>query len=194
MTFLELAEANNVSTDHIDFYNITLKSAFEIFSIVGKVVNNLDVLQRITREIIEDYYKSNTCYLELRTGPKEFGDNTMEDYLDAIISVFEECEEDFPNISVRLLLSINRSLPMESNIKVFELAKKYIVENKCKYIAGIEFSGNPNSNSFADYVDSIFQPARDLGIKISVHVAEIKDHDEETDAIFKFKPERLGHC
>ena len=136
-TFLELAEANGISIDNIDFHNINLKSAFEIFSIVGKVVNNLDVLQRVTREIIEDYYKSNTWYLELRTGPKEFGDNSMDDYIEALISVFEEWKEDFPNMDVRLLISINRGLPMETNVKVYELAKKYIIDNKWEYTGSL---------------------------------------------------------
>ena len=45
-----------------------------------------------------------------------------------------------------------------------------------------------------DYLENIFQPARDLGIKISIHAAEIKDHNEETEAILKFRPDRLGHC
>ena len=58
---------------------------------------------------------------------------------------------------------------METNIESFELAKKYIVDEKCKYIVGLEFSGDPSTNSFEDYIPDIFQPARDLGIKISVH-------------------------
>jgi len=168
-TFLELAEKNNVNVDHIDFYNITLKSAFDIFSAVGKVLNSLDILKRVLKEIVEDYSKTNTRYLELRSGPKAFGENTKDDYLKAVIETLEECETLYPHIKVRLIISINRSAPIESNLESFELAKKYIVEEKSQYIVGLEFSGNPKDNYFQDYVKSIFQPARDLGIKISIH-------------------------
>ena len=58
---------------------------------------------------------------------------------------------------------------METNIEAFELAKKFICDEKSKYIVGLEFSGEPNTNSFEDYVENIFQPARELGIKISIH-------------------------
>jgi hypothetical protein len=58
---------------------------------------------------------------------------------------------------------------MEDNLETFELAKKFIVDEKCKYVVGLEFSGDPRMNSFSDYIENIFQPARDLGIKISVH-------------------------
>ena len=192
-TFLELADAKGINVDHIDFYNITLKSAFDIFSIVGKVVINLDVLRRVVTEIIEDYSKSNTRYLELRTSPKAFENSTKTEYLDTVLSVFEECESLYPHIIVRLVLSINRSTTMESNIECFELAKEFIVERKSKYVVGIEFSGEPNTNSFEDYTEQIFEPAKELGIKISIHTAEIKEHHAETASIFDFKPDRLGH-
>ncbi|CAI2372529.1 unnamed protein product [Moneuplotes crassus] len=193
-TFLELAEKEGISVDHIDFYNVTLKGAFDIFAVVGKILNSLDVLQRVIREIVEDYSKTNTRYLELRSGPKAFGENTKEDYIKAVVEVLEECETLFPHITVRLLVSINRSAPMESNLEAYELAKKYIVDEKCKYIVGLEFSGNPKDNSFEDYCENIFNPAREAGIKISVHTAEIEDHHEETEKILDFKPDRLGHC
>lgn len=32
-TFLELAEAKRINIDHIDFYNVDIKTAFEIFKV-----------------------------------------------------------------------------------------------------------------------------------------------------------------
>ena len=62
----------------------------------------------MTYEIIEDYVKQNTKYLELRSTPKELGGKTKEDYIEAIYEVIEVAERDFPNIKVRYLVSINR--------------------------------------------------------------------------------------
>jgi hypothetical protein len=56
-TFMELAMNSGIDIDHIDFYNVNIKSAFEIFSVVGRVLTDLETLYRIVREIIEDYAK-----------------------------------------------------------------------------------------------------------------------------------------
>ena len=55
--FLELAEKKGVSTDHIDFYNVDTKMAFDIFAVVSKIVINMDVVEQIINDIIEDYSK-----------------------------------------------------------------------------------------------------------------------------------------
>ena len=105
-TFMELALAKNVDLDAVDFYNINIQSAFEFFRINAQLVTDLATLQRVVYEIIEDYEKQNTRYLELRTSFKAFGDKTKLDYLDAILEVFENAEQNMPNIKVRLLASI----------------------------------------------------------------------------------------
>ena len=46
--------------------------AFEIFKVGAKLVTNLDTVKRITKEMIQDYAKHNTVYLEIRTTAKEF--------------------------------------------------------------------------------------------------------------------------
>jgi len=62
----------NINIDHIDFYNINLKTAFELFKISTELINSYDVLRRVTSEIIEDYSKQNCRYLELMSTPKAF--------------------------------------------------------------------------------------------------------------------------
>jgi adenosine deaminase len=56
-TFLELAEKEGADLDKIDFYNVTIETAFEFFKIGSKLVKDLPTLQRVTYEIIEDYNK-----------------------------------------------------------------------------------------------------------------------------------------
>jgi adenosine deaminase len=56
-TFLELAEERRVNVDHIDFYNVDVAGAFEIFKAVAQIITDLDSLERIIREIIVDYAK-----------------------------------------------------------------------------------------------------------------------------------------
>ena len=73
MTFLELADSKGIDTDHIDFYNVDIKTAFEIFKVGDQLITDTMTLKRVTKEVIEDYAKQNTRYLELRSTPKIIG-------------------------------------------------------------------------------------------------------------------------
>jgi adenosine deaminase len=55
---------------------------------------------------------------------------------------------------------------------------------------GLDFSGNPTRNSFADFLPA-FEDARRLGLRVAVHTAEV-DNDADTAAVLDFGPERLG--
>lgn len=138
-TFMELVMAKEIDLDAVDFYNVTIQSAFEFFRISAQLVTDLKTLQRTTYEIIEDYEKQNTRYLELRSSPKVYGDKTKADCLNAILEVFETAEIDMPNIKVRLLVSINRQGTLEAAQETLALVK----EIQSPYIVGIELSGDP---------------------------------------------------
>jgi adenosine deaminase len=99
-TFLEMAEDRGISVDHIDFYNVDIKGAFEIFKVVGLIMTDLDSLERVVREIIEDYAKQNCIYLELRSTPKALlidrltgTKGIMQDYIDRVLKAIKEGEQ-----------------------------------------------------------------------------------------------------
>ena len=112
-TFLELAESKRISVDNLDFYNVDIKMAFEIFKVGSKLVTDLPTLKRIVKEVIVDYSKHNTRYLELRSTPKEFPNTSKSDYVDTVIEAIKEEEENNSLIKVRLLLSVNRLMNEE---------------------------------------------------------------------------------
>ena len=99
-TFLELAEERGISVDHIDFYNVDVAGAFDIFKVVGQIMIDLDSLERVIREIIVDYSKQNCAYLELRSTPKSLlidrltgAKGTMKDYIDRVLKAIKEGEQ-----------------------------------------------------------------------------------------------------
>lgn len=59
-------------------------------------------------------------------------------------------------------------------------------------VVGIDFSGNPTVNSFADFRD-VFESARDAGLRTCVHFAEVDDEDD-TNEVLSFGPDRVGHA
>eukprot|EP00535_Pseudo-nitzschia_heimii_P001061 CAMPEP_0197188994 /NCGR_PEP_ID=MMETSP1423-20130617/18947_1 /TAXON_ID=476441 /ORGANISM="Pseudo-nitzschia heimii, Strain UNC1101" /LENGTH=142 /DNA_ID=CAMNT_0042640999 /DNA_START=44 /DNA_END=468 /DNA_ORIENTATION=+ len=48
----------------------SLMECFDIFSEIGRVVVDLDAIERITREALEDFAREGVAYLELRSTPK----------------------------------------------------------------------------------------------------------------------------
>ncbi len=91
-TFMELVMAKEIDLDKVDFYKVDIATAFEFFKIVGQLVTDISTLQRVVYEIIEDFSKQNTKYLELRSTPKDFKNSNSKDYINAIIEVIESAE------------------------------------------------------------------------------------------------------
>ena len=54
---MELAIAKGVDLDSVDFYNVTIETAFNFFRIGSQIVTDIDRLQRVTYEIVEDFEK-----------------------------------------------------------------------------------------------------------------------------------------
>ena len=133
--------------------------------------------------MLEDFHEQNCVYLELRTTPKNIGSVSKREYLDIIVDEITKFEG---RMVAKLLISVNRSQSVEEAWENLNLARSYSV------CVGLDFSGNPAVGKFRDFIE-VFEKARELGIKTTVHTAEIED-DEDTLDILNFKPDRLGHC
>lgn len=119
--------------------------------------------------------------MEIRTSPKAYENSTYYQYIEAVVEEVKECEKLYPSCKVRVLVSVNRGKGIEYSKDVFEVTKRFIVEDKNPYVVGLDFSGNPGTNCFDDFKDHVFTPARELGIKMTFHISEIKGVDAETD-------------
>lgn len=175
-TFMELCLAKNLDLDAVDFYNVNISSAFEFFKISAQMVTDLETLQRVTYEIIEDFEKQNTRYLELRSSPKVYGDKTKEDCLRATLEVMEAAEADMPNIKVRLLVSINRQRSLEECQDTLALVKRV----QSPHIVGIELSGDPRQGEFATFEAEMQAFKQETGMKVSLHCAEVEEQMGES--------------
>ena len=86
-TFMELVAKFNVDIEDIDFYNVNLEMGFKIFKALGQVITSLELVKRITKEMIEDYERQNCIYLEIRSSPKVFKDSGIREYFETILKV-----------------------------------------------------------------------------------------------------------
>ncbi|PRP84264.1 hypothetical protein PROFUN_08284 [Planoprotostelium fungivorum] len=163
------------------------QSAFSMFSVIYQLVQGLDVIDRITREVIEDFAKENVIYVELRTTLKAYDDKTKLDYLDVVLKAMRETAA-LHNIEVNLLVSINRAESLENAMEAVELA----VQRKDQGVVGIDLCGNPVCGKFSELRPAL-EKARREGFKLTLHAAEIVNYGE-TQEILDFSPERLGHA
>ncbi|XP_044265425.1 adenosine deaminase-like protein [Tribolium madens] len=162
----------------------TLNECFKLFKVAHSATKNQQSVYLATKYVIEDFFNENVAYLELRTTPREEQNMTKADYIESVIRAIKDCDK---NIIVKLLLSIDRSddLKCEENLEL-------IIKMRQKYpnvIKGVDFSGNPYNGTFDP---KLFQKARNCGLFITLHCAEIKN-DEEVEEILKFRPDRIGH-
>lgn len=91
---------------------------------------------------------------------------------------------------MRLLLSIdrgqgNKGLDEQMNV-IFNAAQKYP-----SIIKGVDFSGNPEINSFRDFKE-VLKNARDNNLKLALHCGE-SENDDEVLEMLNFGMHRIGH-
>jgi adenosine deaminase len=181
-TLIELIEQRNMS--HL-INKIALDASdhglsdkpFELFPIVHKMVNTLPIVRRILSEMVEDYAKENTIYLEIRTSPRSLdGDGTsVSEYIQAIVEDISELNHRYSsNMIIKLILGIDRS----KNVQDSRVIVDYAIEHKYykgeKIIVGIDFSGNPQGGRFDDFKE-LFVFGRENGFNVTIHTAEAKE-------------------
>ncbi|XP_024875901.1 adenosine deaminase-like protein isoform X1 [Temnothorax curvispinosus] len=168
----------------------SLSECFKMFDIAHALTITPQAVFVATCDVIKEFHEDNVIYLELRSTPRAVNDlMTKTEYLEAIIKAMEASKSEFPQILVKLLVSINRKQGYESAEENINLAIQFI-EKYPGYVVGIDLSGDPTAgDSFLE----LLEKSRKVGLSITAHCAEVPN-EVETNDILKFKPDRLGHC
>ncbi|KAF4650304.1 hypothetical protein FOL47_001259, partial [Perkinsus chesapeaki] len=87
---------------------------------------------------------------------------------------------------------LDRAGTVDANKDIIQLATVWKAKRPHLFV-GIDLAGNPIKGDARDFMP-LLERARGHGLKITTHIAELPDKDDETDAILKFKPDRLGHA
>jgi len=149
-----------------------------------------DVIDRVTREAIEDAAKDNVKYMELRFTPVALSRAErfpLADVVDWVCQSAREASEKF-GILVRLITSVNRHESPELAEQVAWLA----AGRKDSGIVGLDLAGNEAQFPAEPFI-SIFREARQAGLKIAVHAGEWGGADNVRQAIEQFNADRIGH-
>jgi adenosine deaminase len=121
-------------------------------------------------------------------------------------------------MTCRIIVSVDRSQSLSEATENIDLAIALYQESEEPYVVGVDLGGNPTQQDFGMF-ESLFQKARDAGLKVTIHCAEMEcpsvpDMHNHTDStgistgmsgiihskeykeiqrILQFRPDRIGH-
>ncbi|EDX13671.1 adenosine deaminase-like protein [Drosophila simulans] len=167
-----------------------MDACFEKFAFVHELTSTRDGLRFATELAVRDFAEDNVQYVELRTTPKANENYSRRDYLQTVIDAIKEASETYPEITVKLLPSINRAEPVDVAEETVSLAVE-LAQAHPNLILGIDLSGNPGKGRFSDFAPILAQ-ARDTGLKLAIHCAEI-ENPSEVKEMLQFGMSRCGH-
>ena len=204
-TLESLAQEKNISLN-CD-YNLDIDQCFGLFKVVHQIISSQTVLTRVFSEMMEDYMNDNVIYLEIRTTPRSLPDGTNDRQYIALLKTLISNHNDMygsNKMLVKLILSIDRSKSVSYAMETLQIVNSIGLypsqqqqqqqqqHGDSKLIVGLDFSGNPLGGRFEDFAH-VFIQGREMGLKITVHCAEIKQlsyasfekgqktHDFDTD-------------
>ena len=140
-------------------------------------------LKRITHELISDLKDENVIYAEIRFAPIKHIENlTLEEVVEAVTQGLKN--ED---VKTNLILCMMRDSSYEENLKIVELAKKYLN----KGVVGLDLAGAEALYKTKTF-EQLFKKASKEKIPFTIHAGEADGPSSINDAI-SFKASRIGH-
>ena len=166
---------------------LSLEDCFTVFHCIHDAVKWRRDVERLTREVLEDFEADRTVYLELRTTPRRLEDANRREYVETVLETIQAftARED-TRMTVRLILSVDRTGTIDDAAETLRLAQD-------SDVVGLDFSGNPTRGRPFSAFTHVFEAARRAGLRTTVHVAEVFA-PEETDDVIAFAPDRVGHA
>ncbi|KXJ27227.1 Adenosine deaminase-like protein [Exaiptasia diaphana] len=125
------------------FTKENFSKGFEIFNAIHQLVDSKEALKKLTTDVIKEFAEDNVKYLELRTTPKCYPGVTKLCYLKSVVSAIKDAEKAFPEIIVRLLVSIDRKRGPEEAMENVQLAYELSAEG---IVCGVDLSGDPSTD------------------------------------------------
>ncbi|EGF79528.1 hypothetical protein BATDEDRAFT_20019 [Batrachochytrium dendrobatidis JAM81] len=170
----------------------SIHSFFPLFKFVYAVSNCIANVRYITRQVIVEFSTDGCEYLELRSTPRSNPETDLvskRTYIEACLAGTKDAIEMLKGaIQVRWILSLDRRHSLEDGLETVQLAKEFMDQG----VVGVDLCGEPSAGNFKD-LEPAFIQAREAGLKVTLHVAEIKNHEQETRDMIHFMPDRIGH-
>jgi len=166
----------------------------DIFWAHQAILHSLEIIERVTFEVIEDSVHWNIRILELRYSPDFIAINhpwfTYHDIHQAILKGVNKATQLYTNIAVGLIGIIDRNLNIEKAEKLMD----FYISNKDTFI-GVDLA-NDETKYPPEPFFHIFQKAKSHGFQVTIHSGEspIPTAAENVrSSISKLGATRIGH-
>ncbi len=149
-----------------------------------------DVIDRVTREAVEDAAKDNIRYLELRFTPVALSRAErfpLHDVMEWVVKSAQDAARKY-GVKVGLIASVNRHESPELAEQVAWLAMEHIKDG----LTGMDLAGN-EAEFKSDAFHGIFKEAKQTGLHVTIHAGEWGPAENVRDAILNLGAERIGH-
>jgi adenosine deaminase len=201
-TMVDIALEHGIEMPEYDIENIrpfvqmmpgeprTAQHFLSKFSMLRQFYRTTEIIQRITREIVEDAAKDNVRYMELRFTPMALC-NITECSLEEIVPLVCDAGNEAAaktGIIVRYIVSMNRHEP----VSVGEPVLRAAINNQPKGVVGLDLAGNEAEFSCLPF-RSLFQRAKAAGLGVTIHAGEWAGSSSVWDAIGNLAADRVGH-
>ena len=199
-TILDLAEKQSVSLpvdNEIDLKNIltiqdrvrSLEEYLKLFKITLSVMQTPESLERCSYELIEDVFKENILYIEIRYSPILHIEEgmTMEESVEAVQRGLNRGQKEFGVRSGIIICGI-RDISPEISLRLAEIAVRY----KDKGVIGFDLAG-AEENFPAKKHREAFYLIQNNNINSTIHAGEAFGPSSIRQAIHYCSANRIGH-
>ena len=176
----------------------SLEECIQLFDVIHKIVSDDESIALVAADVVREFAEDGVVYLELRSTPRANARTgmTKRSYIEALLQgVDHGIVQASHRIHVRLVLSIDRSLPASDALETVQLAAEYASPLAQHYarVVGVDLSGNPYAGNLEQIIP-ILRLAKQSGLKLAIHLAEIPNRPEEDRLLLSVVPDRIGHA
>jgi len=174
----------------VDEEPYTFSNFLDKFKTLRLFYRSPEVIERVTREAVEDAARDNVRYMELRFTPVALSRAErfpLHDVMDWVCDSAQKTADQF-GITVKLIASVNRHESTDLAEQVAWLAADY----QDRGIVGLDIAGNEAEFPGKPFAP-IFREAKEAGLKITVHAGEWGGAENVREAIEVLGADRIGH-
>jgi adenosine deaminase len=168
----------------------TFSNFLDKFKTLRLFYRSPEVIERVTREAVEDAARDNVPYMELRFTPVALSRAErfpLHDVMEWVCSAATGTAEKL-GVQVKLIASVNRHESTELAEQVAWLASSMQDQG----IVGLDIAGNEAEFPGKPFAP-IFREAKESGLKITVHAGEWGGAENVREAIEVLGADRIGH-
>jgi adenosine deaminase len=168
----------------------TVENFLAKFGVLRQFYLTPEIIQRVTREAVEDAALDNVRYMELRFSPvalSRIRDFPLAEAMDWVIEAVHRASQE-QGIGVNLIASVNRHESVDLAEQVIQLA----VDRQAQGVVAVDLAGD-EANFPADAFRQIFLNARQAGLYVCIHAGEWSGAANVAYAIEQIYVDRIGH-